>query len=87
MATYEIKRCIFDGDWSQVFLARDTRTGKDVVLKQLREFYPGAESLARFYREFEITRSAAGLVGRSVYEPGKNQEECGGISIPTVGSF
>lgn len=68
MATYEIKRCIFEGDWSQVFLATDTRTRRDIVVKQLRELYPNAESMARFCREFEITRSAAGPHVIEAYE-------------------
>lgn len=60
MTTYQTKRCIFEGGWSQVYLATDTKTGTDLVVKQLRELYPSAESMARFSREFEITRSAAG---------------------------
>jgi diguanylate cyclase (GGDEF)-like protein len=68
MAIYVTKRCIFEGDWSQVFLATDTRRGKDVVLKQLRELYPGPESMARFAREFEITRGAAGPQVIEAYE-------------------
>lgn len=60
MSTYQTKRCIFEGGWSQVYLATHKETGADLVVKQLRELYPSAESLAKFAREFEITRSAAG---------------------------
>ncbi len=68
MAIYVTKRCIFEGDWSQVFLATDTRTERHVVLKQMRELYPSAESMARFMREFEITRGAAGPQVIEAYE-------------------
>lgn len=88
MTIYVTKRCIFEGDWSQVFLATDTRTEKDVVLKQLRELYPGPESMARFAREFEITRSAAGPQVIEAYEMHANEgtvgiilEDFGGRSV------
>lgn len=54
-----VKECIFEGRASRVYRATD-EVGRKVVVKQLRELYPGPASLARFAREFEITRTAAG---------------------------
>jgi diguanylate cyclase (GGDEF)-like protein len=68
MTTYLTKRCIFEGQWSQVFLATEEEQGKDVVIKQLRELFPQAKSQARFAREFEITRSANGPHVIGAYE-------------------
>ncbi|MCA9781486.1 MAG: protein kinase, partial [Candidatus Eremiobacteraeota bacterium] len=59
MPKYTRTRCIFEGRKSRVYLAGN-QTGREVILKQLRKLYPGADSVARFTREFEITRSAAG---------------------------
>lgn len=42
-----------------MYLARDGADRK-VVLKQLKQLYPDAEALARFTREFEITKAVAG---------------------------
>ncbi|MGE0495341.1 MAG: diguanylate cyclase [Vulcanimicrobiota bacterium] len=59
--------CIFEGRASRVYRAID-EAGRKVVVKQLRELYPGPASLARFAREFEITRGAAGPNVIEAYE-------------------
>jgi histidine kinase len=59
MQAYTKTHCIFEGRKSRVYLAGDGN-GRDVVLKQLRKLYPDTSTVARFSREFEITRSAAG---------------------------
>ncbi|MFN7975126.1 MAG: AAA family ATPase [Acidobacteriota bacterium] len=64
---YQTTECIFDGARSRVYRAV-AGDGRPVVVKQLRELYPGAATIARFSREFEITRSAAGPGVIEAYE-------------------
>ena len=60
MAAYNRADCIYEGRQSRVHLGVEVATGRSVVLKQLRKLYPSPEWLARFSREFEITKSAVG---------------------------
>jgi len=53
---YEILECLYRGERSSVFRARDTKTGERIVLKTLSGALSSAETLARFKREVEITR-------------------------------
>ena len=55
----ETGECIFEGAKSRVYRGRDAEDHA-VVVKQLRDLYPGPDVVRRFQREFEITRQAAG---------------------------
>lgn len=68
MWSYKTKRCIFEGNSSQVFLAEHLETGQSLIVKQLRGLYPSADAMAAFAREFEITRAAAGPQVIEAYE-------------------
>jgi histidine kinase len=56
---HQDRECIFEGAATRVYRA-ERDDGARIAVKQLREVYPSTDRLARFAREFEITRSAAG---------------------------
>lgn len=67
---YLIQEKLFESSGTIVFRAKNTHSAKNgfpesVVLKQLKYDYPTAEQLARFRREFELTKklSGAGVIG------------------------
>ncbi|KPA15556.1 stage II sporulation protein E [Candidatus Magnetomorum sp. HK-1] len=53
---YEIYELLFDGEHSFVYRGKQSDTGRNVVLKIMKNEYPEPEEIARFRREFEITR-------------------------------
>jgi len=54
---FQVRKRIFESKNSLVFLAERESDGLPVVLKILKNDYPSQSELARYRREFEITRS------------------------------
>ena len=75
---YEIKKEIYESTNSIVYRAKksdadNSNISEKVILKQLRKEFPSPEEIARFTREFEITRNLQDERIIKVYELSKFQ--------------
>jgi len=69
LQNYRIEHAAGRGGMGTVYLATDTRSGKQVALKMMsHRFLYEPEALARFEREFEICRTLRHINIASVYE-------------------
>ncbi len=72
---FEIKRLLGEGGMSQVFVAEDTKLGRDVALKILHPYYTkNTELTNQFEREARLTASISHPNVVKVYSVGRDQE-------------
>jgi len=65
VAGYELLDSVYESENSIISRARDPQSGRAVFVKRLPDAFPTPEKIARFRREFEMTR---GLAGEGVIE-------------------
>ena len=85
---YQITEQLFNSEDSRIYRAICDEGNQPVVLKILNKKHPTEEELAKFKREFEITKSinAEGVINVYRLEPYKNtlvmvMEDIGGVSL------
>lgn len=88
---YEVGSQVYRGPASMVYRAKRRSDGRPVVLKVLGEDYPSPERIARFKREFEVTRllKQATIEALELLRDGRRYvmvlEDFGGESLRTLG--
>lgn len=60
IAGYEHLQLRCEGSRANIYSAERQLDGRPVILKRLRGPYPSAQEVARFRREYQITRQLAG---------------------------
>ena len=85
---YTIIEQLYESSHSMVYRGRRDADNRPMVLKVLRGEYPPPEDLARFRREYEMTRSLSidGVINVYALEPARNSlemvvEDFGGESL------
>ncbi|MBK7002518.1 MAG: AAA family ATPase [Rhodoferax sp.] len=85
---YSLTELLYEGETSLVFRARRRDSDAAVILKVLKSDHPSLEELAKFRREFEMTRGlrGAGIIQVHQLEKCRNSlvmvlEDFGGVSL------
>ncbi len=88
---YQIKEQLYESAHSIIYRGRCTEDNRPVILKLLKHEYPTPEELARFRREYEMTRDVEidGVIDVYALESSKNSlvmmlEDFGGESLTRV---
>jgi len=70
---YQVVRLRGEGGQKQVYLARDTRLGREIVIALLRTEHLGPHSIARLQRGAQAMAQFGDPNGRTVYDLGEER--------------